>query len=135
MTDHPVILTTWTGKSSRGGGVISGDTIRRTQGARVCRGATGRTHMAACRAPPAMPPPSPGAVHAMDLFADVLVRADGVTYRVCDLAELDQAHRSGLILPGEADRARAGLAELTGIIERGDLLAFLSRACHIGPQI
>ena len=82
-----------------------------------------------------MPPPSPGAVHAMDLFADVLVRADGVTYRVCDLAELDQAHRSGLILPGEADRAWAGLAELTGIIERGDLLAFLSRACPIGPQI
>jgi len=80
-----------------------------------------------------MPPPSPGAVHAMDLFADVLVRADGVTYRVCDLAELDQAHRSGLILPGEADRARAGLAELTSIIERGDLLAFLSRACPIGP--
>ena len=63
------------------------------------------------------------------------MRADGVTYRVCDLAELDQAHRSGLILPGEADRAWAGPAELTGIIERGDLLAFLSRAYPLARWI
>jgi hypothetical protein len=74
-----------------------------------------------------------GAVFAVDLFADVLVRADGVTYQVCDLEELDQAHRSGLILPAKARGARSGLAELTGIIEQGDLLAFLSRACRIGP--
>ena len=60
-----------------------------------------------------------GAVFAVDLFADVLVRADGVTYQVCDLGELDQAHRSGLILPAEARGARSGLAELTGIIEQG----------------
>ena len=59
------------------------------------------------------------AVFAVDLFADVLVRADGVTYQVCDLGELDQAHRSGLILPAEARGARSGLAELTGIIEQG----------------
>jgi hypothetical protein len=68
-----------------------------------------------------------GAVFAVDLFADVLVRADGVTYQVCDLDELDRARLTGLILPAEARGARSGLAELTGIIERGDLLAFLSR--------
>jgi hypothetical protein len=73
------------------------------------------------------------AVYAVDLFADVLVRADGLTHRVCDLDEFHRARRDGLILPGEARGAMRGLAELTGIIERGDLLAFLSRACAIGP--
>jgi hypothetical protein len=73
------------------------------------------------------------AVFAVDLFADVLVRADSVTYQACDLEDLDRAHRSGLILPAEARGAHDGLAELSAIIERGDLLAFLSRACPIGP--
>ncbi len=74
-----------------------------------------------------------GAVFAVDLFADVLVRADSITYQVCDLEELDRARPAGLILPAEARGARDGLAELTGIIERAGLLAFLSRACPIGP--
>jgi hypothetical protein len=74
-----------------------------------------------------------GAVFAVDLFADVLVRADSLTYQVCDLEELERARRSGLVLPAEARGARSGLAELTGIIERGDLLAFMSQACAIGP--
>ena len=73
------------------------------------------------------------AVFAVDLFADVLVRADSITYQVCDLEELDRARLTGLVLPAEARGARDGLAELTGIIEQGDLLAFLSRACAIGP--
>jgi hypothetical protein len=73
------------------------------------------------------------AVLAVDLFADVLVRADAVSYRVVDLDELRQAIRAGLILPAEARGAARGLAELTAIIERGDLLAFLSEACPIGP--
>jgi hypothetical protein len=38
----------------------------------------------------ATPMPRPGAaVFAVDLFADVLVRADSFTYQVCDLEELD----------------------------------------------
>jgi hypothetical protein len=73
------------------------------------------------------------AVYAVDLFADVLVRTDGLAYQVCDLEEFGQACRDGLILPGEARGATRGLAELTGTIERGDLLAFLSRTCAIGP--
>jgi hypothetical protein len=74
-----------------------------------------------------------GAVFAVDLFADVLVRADSVTYQVCDLEELERALLTGLILPAEARGARSGLAEHTGIIEEGHLLAFLSRACPMGP--
>ena len=72
-------------------------------------------------------------VYAVDLFTDVLVRADGVTYRVCDLDEFDEARRRELISPGEADGARQGLAELTAIIEHGGLLAFLARTCPVGP--
>jgi predicted RNA-binding protein associated with RNAse of E/G family len=73
------------------------------------------------------------AVYAVDLFADVLVRADGVTYRACDLEEFRQARSLGLILPGEAQGARQGLAELTGIIERRELLGFLRQVCLPGP--
>lgn len=73
------------------------------------------------------------AVFAVDLFADLLVRADGVSYRVCDTEQFGQARRDGLILPGEADGAERGLAELTGLVERAELLAFLSRACPLGP--
>ena len=73
------------------------------------------------------------AVYAVDLFADVLVRADGVTYRVCDLEEFHQASSRGLILPGEAHGAQRGLAELTGIIERGKLAALLRQTCPAGP--
>jgi Protein of unknown function (DUF402) len=72
-------------------------------------------------------------VYAVDLFADVLVHADGVTYRVCDMEEFQQAHGRGLILPGEARGARRGLAELTGIIERRELTAFLRQTCVVGP--
>ena len=73
------------------------------------------------------------AIYAVDLFTDVLVRADAIRYRVGDLDEFDQARRAGLILPGEADGAEQGLAELIGIIERRDLLAFLARAFPVGP--
>jgi hypothetical protein len=49
-------------------------------------------------------------VYAVDLFTDVRVRVDGVTCRVCDLEELEQARRRELISPGEADGAGRGLA-------------------------
>jgi hypothetical protein len=75
-----------------------------------------------------------GAIYAVDLFADVLVRADGVGFRVCDLDEFRQATIHGLILPEEAEGAQRGLAELTGIIERGELLEFLQKICPIGPR-
>jgi hypothetical protein len=73
------------------------------------------------------------AVYAVDLFADLLVRPDAISYRVGDLDEFGQARRAGLILPGEADGAERGLAELVALVERGELLAFLARAWPIGP--
>jgi len=36
-------------------------------------------------------------------------------------------------LPGEAQGAQRGLAELTGIIERGELAALLRQTCPAGP--
>jgi hypothetical protein len=72
-------------------------------------------------------------IFAVDLFTDVLVRADASTYQVCDLDEFAQARRDGLILPAEARGAMRGLAELTALIDRGDLLPFLSRTHPIGP--
>jgi hypothetical protein len=73
------------------------------------------------------------AVLAVDLFADLMVLADAASYCVCDLDELGQACRNGVILPAEARGAARGLAELTAIVERGKLLAFLSRVCPVGP--
>jgi Protein of unknown function (DUF402) len=72
-------------------------------------------------------------VYAVDLFTDVLVRADATTYRVTDTDEFDRARRTGLIQPGEARGAEQGLAELTGLIDRSELLPFLSRALPIAP--
>ena len=72
-------------------------------------------------------------VFAVDLVADVLVRADATTYRVCDLDEFAQARRGGLILPAEARGATHGLTELTALINGGDLLRFLSSTRPIGP--
>jgi hypothetical protein len=73
------------------------------------------------------------AVYAVDLFADVLVHADGVTCRVRDLEEFQHAHGRGLVLPSEARGAQQGLAELTGIIERGELTAFVRQTYPAGP--
>lgn len=74
------------------------------------------------------------AVHAVDLFLDVLVRADGQTHEVIDEDEFDAAVRSGLVSAGEADSARRGLDRLLGLIERNELLAFLERICPVGPS-
>jgi hypothetical protein len=75
-----------------------------------------------------------GAVHAVDLFADVLVRADGIGHQVTDLDELDQAAADGLVSPHEAYRARLGLDRLLDLISCADLLDFLDHACPFGPS-
>jgi len=49
-----------------------------------------------------------GAVFAVDLFADVLVRADSVTYQVCDLEDASgRASPAGSCLPRHAGPAAA----------------------------
>ncbi len=75
-----------------------------------------------------------GAVHGVDLFADVLVRADGAGHQVTDLDELRQAAADGLVSPHEAYRARLGLDRLLDLISSADLLDFLDHACPFGPS-
>jgi len=65
-------------------------------------------------------------VCAVDLWIDVLVRADGVAYYVGDEDEFADAMANGWLSQREADGARAGLGELIDIIERKQLIAFLS---------
>ena len=65
-------------------------------------------------------------VFAVDLWIDVLVRADGPAYYIGDEDEFDDAIANGWLSQREADGARAGLTELIDIIERKQLMAFLS---------
>jgi hypothetical protein len=72
------------------------------------------------------------AVLAVDLWLDVLVRRDGRTYGVYDQQEFGDAVRRGWLSEREATGARAGLAELVGLIEAGRLLEFLAEAHPFG---
>jgi len=65
------------------------------------------------------------AVCAVDLWLDVLVQPDGVTYCVGDADEFGDAMARGWLSEREADGARAGLTELIDIIERNNS----SRSC------
>lgn len=75
------------------------------------------------------------AVYAVDLFVDVLVRADGLAHEVVDLDEFDAAIAAGLLSFSEAAGARSGLERLVAIIARGDLLAFLHGAWPFDPSV
>ena len=73
------------------------------------------------------------AVLAVDLFLDVLVRSDGVTYEADDQLQFDDAIRRGWVSKREAAGARGGLAELTDLIQAGRLVAFLAEAHPFAP--
>jgi hypothetical protein len=66
------------------------------------------------------------AVFAVDLWPDVLVRADGVTHGVHDHGDFDAAIGRGWLSAREAEGARSGLRELVELIERRELVAFLA---------
>ncbi|WP_433055471.1 DUF402 domain-containing protein [Dactylosporangium sp. CS-033363] len=66
-------------------------------------------------------------VYAVDLFADVLVRADGVSHQVQDVAEMEREVREQL------REARRGLERLLEKIRRGELIAFLEAVWPFGP--
>lgn len=74
-----------------------------------------------------------GDVFAVDLFADVLVRADGRSSTVKDEADLVHAANSGLISAHELASAHVGLARLVSLIGAGDLIPFLEAACPFRP--
>ncbi|MCI0579974.1 MAG: DUF402 domain-containing protein [Chloroflexi bacterium] len=60
-------------------------------------------------------------VFAVDLFVDVLVRADGLNYVVGGESEARQAALAGLISPRELCAAERAVKELIDIIGRGSL--------------
>ncbi len=72
------------------------------------------------------------AIHAVDLFADVLVRDDGTTFEIVDVVELDAAASTGLISPNEHRQANDGLARLIELIRRHELISFLAEAYPFG---
>lgn len=63
-------------------------------------------------------------VSAVDLFLDVLVRVDG-SHWIADREEFDQALDDGLISPGEARGAEAGLERLISWIDSGRLMSLI----------
>jgi hypothetical protein len=65
-------------------------------------------------------------VFAVDLFTDVLVRADSISYAVGDELEARRAAREGLISLNELKAAEATLGEIVKLVEKGSLLAFLA---------
>jgi len=73
-------------------------------------------------------------VFAVDLFADVLVRADGRTFLVKDEDELAHAAEEGLVSQHEFASARDGLARLVGLIEADGLIPFLHGTFPLGPS-
>jgi len=70
---------------------------------------------------------------AVDLFDDVLVRADGITFVVTGEDEMRKAAEDGLISQREAAHAAAELELLTALISGGRLLEWLAAACPFGP--
>jgi hypothetical protein len=65
-------------------------------------------------------------VFAVDLWLDVLVRGDGVTYGVHDHDDFDEALRRGWLSERERVGARSGLGELIDLIRRNALIDFLA---------
>ena len=76
---------------------------------------------------------SGGAVHAVDLGVDVLVRRDGTTFETVDLADLNDALSNGRISAREHRYGVEGLARLIDLIQRNGLVPFLREVCPFGP--
>ncbi len=74
-----------------------------------------------------------GNVYTVDLWLDVLVRADGTTFQVVDRDHFARAQEAGWLSEAEVSGALHGLEELVGIVERGDLIDMLSAIWPFGP--
>jgi hypothetical protein len=69
----------------------------------------------------------------VDLFTDVLVRQDAISYVVTDQDEFGEMLDRGILSAAEGRGARRGLRELLGIIEHGRLLQWLGELAPFGP--
>jgi hypothetical protein len=73
------------------------------------------------------------AVYAVDLFLDVLIRADTTTFVVTDRDELSSALDDGLVSAREAAAAEDGLTDLLGLLASNRLLPWLHDLAPFGP--
>jgi len=73
------------------------------------------------------------AIFTVDLWLDVLVRADGTTHQVVDRDHFARAQEHGWLSEAEKMGALCGLDELIEIIERGHLIDMLRAICPFGP--
>jgi predicted RNA-binding protein associated with RNAse of E/G family len=73
------------------------------------------------------------ATYGVDLFVDVLVRADLKSIHVGDEDEFQQALADGLISPSEATHAQRGVEELLQLVESNRLLPWLDELCPFRP--
>lgn len=64
-------------------------------------------------------------VYAVDLFADVLVRADKTTYVVDDVDEMREAQVGGLVSSRELAAAERAVRQVVELVEGGALLGLL----------
>lgn len=70
---------------------------------------------------------------AVDLFTDVLVREDGMSYVITDRDEFRDMLSRGVISAAEGRGAEHGLRELLELIEAGRLLCWLGELAPFGP--
>jgi hypothetical protein len=69
----------------------------------------------------------------VDLFTDVLVRDDAMSYVVVDQDEFGEMPSRGVISAAEGRGAERGLQELLELIQAGRLLRWLSEFAPFGP--
>ena len=72
--------------------------------------------------------------YGVDLFIDVLVRADTSSHLVGDEAEFEEMLDRGLVSRSEGRGARHGLRELLALVERGHLLPWLHERAPFRPS-
>lgn len=69
----------------------------------------------------------------VDLFIDVLVRANARSYVIGDEKEFEEMSQRGLLSRAEARSARHAVRDLVALIERGHLVPWLHEQVPFGP--
>ncbi|MGH9155143.1 MAG: hypothetical protein ACRD1K_04690 [Acidimicrobiales bacterium] len=72
-------------------------------------------------------------IFGVDLFIDVLVRADSSSYVVNDEEEFEEMRPRGLLSAAEAQGAKEAVKDLVALVEGGRLLPWLAEHAPFGP--
>jgi hypothetical protein len=70
----------------------------------------------------------------VDLFTDVLVREDAMSYVIVDQDEFGEMLGRGLLSPAESHGAQSGLRELLELVDERRLLRWLGELAPFGPS-